>query len=105
MDPIGATAKFQAEVDLKAADLTVVMDSKAWLAMLFISFVAVALSFSTVFVWSLYRVAVKPVAMMTPAKMGPSLQESANKTITAPPACNKIFGQGQFGQRRVTHAP
>ena len=76
--------------DKAAANLTVVMDSKAWLAMLFISLVAAALSFSTALVWSLYRVAVKPVAMMTPAKMGPSRQERAKSTITAPPACQQI---------------
>ena len=66
--------------------LTVLTDSnlKVWFATLFNSVVASAFVSLTPLVWFFYTLTVTAVPITTVASIGPSLQESANSTVTAP---------------------
>ena len=77
--PISPPLQYRKKIDIRRSykvrrhtppHLTVVMDSKAWLAVLFISLVAAAFSASTALVCCLYTLAVTAVATITPPGWG-----------------------------------
>ena len=67
---------------LPASYLTVVMALNVWEATPTIAELALAASFSMIFVCCLYKAATAPVEMITQARMGPRRQDKANSTAT-----------------------